>query len=65
MTREIRIFNVCWDKSVLVHTSTSCNVAVTSVLERNEKGRHVIGVSLPKKSVILEGGREGESPNYS
>lgn len=49
MTREIRICNVCWDKSLLAYTSTYCNIAVMSVLERNEKWRHVIGVSLSRK----------------
>jgi len=59
MAREIRIFNFCWVKFVLTYKITCCNVAVMSLLERNEKRRHVIGVSLPrKKGVILEGGVE-------
>jgi len=49
MAREIRIFNFFWDKFVVVYKITCCNISGMSVLERNEKRRHVIGVSLPKK----------------
>ena len=56
MAREIRIFNFCWDKFVLAYKITCCNVSVVSALERNEKRRHVIGVSLKKKKLIIERG---------
>ena len=51
MAREIRIFNFCWDKFVLAYKITCCNISVVSALERNEKRRHVIGVSLKKKKI--------------
>lgn len=55
MLCEIRIFNFCWDKFVLAYKITCCNISFMSVLERNEKRKHVTVVSIPRESVILKG----------